>query len=311
MSHLVELYKEELILRGKRENTLESISNSINTFEKYLQTKDIELNDTTINNITVQDAFNYRKYLLDKGYKRSSVNTKIANIKSYFGFLTRHEIISKNPFTGFEAMEENDKTIKDILTKEEDIKIIESIRIKLQGERNFEYASKRNKAIIAVLASTGVRIENLLSVTMDRLIKINEGYRIDYTKAETKGKVDTTIYIVGKNKELLEDYLKVRKDKSGLNLLFNSAGGNKKISRSDMITIINKRVEYLGIQKHIVSHSFRAYTANALLSNGVDPILIRKMLGWANDKQDMLTSVYYRSEAQEKQIIEYSQILWK
>lgn len=310
MSYL-DLYKEELSLKGKRVNTIESINNSIDTFSKYLQTKDIELNDTTINNITVQDAFNYRKYLLGKGYKKSTVNTKIANIKSYFGFLAKHEIISKNPFTGFEAMEENDKTIKDILTKEEVIKLIESFDIKLAGERNFEYASKRNKAIIAVLASTGVRIENLLSVTMDRLIKIEEGYKINYTKAETKGKVDTTIYIVGRNAELLEDYLKVRKDKSGLNLLFNSAGGNKKISRSDMITIINKRVKYIGVTKHITSHSFRAYTANALLSNGVDPILIRKMLGWSNNKQDMLTSVYYRSEAQEKQIIEYSQILWK
>lgn len=310
MSYL-ELYKEELNLRGKRENTIESIGHSLKTFSKYLQTKDIELNDTTINNITVQDAFSYRKYLLGKGYKKSTVNTKIANIKSYFGFLTKHQIISKNPFTGFEALNEDDRTIKDILTKEEVIKLIESFGIKLQGERNFEYASKRNKAIIAVLASTGIRIENLLSVTMDRLIKIEEGYKIEYTKEETKGKVNTTIYIVGKNKELLEDYLKVRKDKSGLNLLFNSAGGNKKISRSDMITIINKRVEYLGIQKHITSHSFRAYTANALLSNGVEPVIIRKMLGWANDKQDMLTSVYYRSEAQEKQIIEYSQILWK
>ena len=309
MSYL-DLYKEELSLKGKRVNTIESINTSVKTFSEYLQTKDIELNDTTINNITVQDAFNYRKYLLYKGYKKSTVNTKIANIKSYFGFLTKHQIISKNPFTGFEAMEENDKTIKDILTKEEVIKLIESFGIKLQGERNFEYASKRNKAIIAVLASTGIRIENLLSVTMDRLIKIEEGYKIEYTKAETKGKVDTTIYIVGRNKELLEDYLKVRKDKSGLNLLFNSVNG-KKISRSDMLGIIDKRVKYLGIQKHIVSHSFRAYTANALLSNGVDPILIRKMLGWANDKQDMLTSVYYRSEAQEKQIIEYSQILWK
>ena len=309
MSYL-DLYKEELSLKGKRMNTIESINNSIDTFSKYLQTKDIELNDTTINNITVQDAFNYRKYLLYKGYKKSTVNTKIANIKSYFGFLTKHQIISKNPFTGFEAMEENDKTIKDILTKEEVIKLIESFGIKLQGERNFEYASKRNKAIIAVLASTGVRIENLLNVTMDRLIKIEEGYKIEYTKAETKGKVNTTIYIVGKNKELLEDYLKVRKDKAGLNLLFNSVNG-KKISRSDMITIINKRVKYIGVTKHITSHSFRAYTANALLSNGIDPIIIRKMLGWANDKQDMLTSVYYRSEAQEKQIIEYSQILWK
>ena len=306
----LDLYKEELNLKGKRMNTIESINTSVKTFEKYLQTKDIELNDATINNITVQDAFNYRKYLLDKGYKKSTVNTKIANTKSYFGFLTKHQIISKNPFTGFEAMEENDKTIKDILTKEEVIKLIESFGIKLQGERNFEYASKRNKAIISVLASTGVRIENLLSVTMDRLIKIDEGYRIEYTKAETKGKVDTTIYIVGRNKELLEDYLKVRKDKAGLNLLFNSVNG-KKISRSDMITIINKRVKYLGIQKHITSHSFRAYTANALLSNGIEPVIIRKMLGWANDKQDMLISVYYRSEAQEKQIIEYSQILWK
>ena len=310
MSYL-ELYTEELELRGKRENTIESIGHSLKTFSKYLQTKDIELNDTTINNITVQDAFNYRKYLLYKGYKKSTVNTKIANTKSYFGFLAKHEIISKNPFTGFEAMEENDKTIKDILTKEEVIKLIESFDIKLAGERNFEYISKRNKAIIAVLASTGVRIENLLNVTMDRLVKIEEGYKIDYTKAETKGKVDTTIYIVGRNKELLEEYLKVRKDKSGLNLLFNSAGGNKKISRSDMITIINKRVKYLGIQKHIVSHSYRAYTANALLSNGVDSIIIHKMLGWSNSKQDMLSSVYYRSEAQEKQIIEYSQILWK
>ena len=310
MSYL-DLYTEELELKGKRVNTIESINNSIDTFSKYLQTKDIELNDATINNITVQDAFNYRKYLLDKGYKKSSVNTKIANIKSYFGFLTKHQIISKNPFTGFEAMEENDKTIKDILTKEEVIKLIESFDIKLAGERNFEYISKRNKAIISILASTGIRIENLLNITVDRLIKIEEGYKIEYTKAETKGKVNTTIYIVGRNAELLEDYLKVRKDKAGLNLLFNSAGANKKISRSDMITIINKRVKYLGIQKHIVSHSFRAYAANALLSNGVDPILIRKMLGWANDKQDMLTSVYYRSEPQEKQIIEYSQILWK
>ena len=309
MSYL-DLYTEELELKGKRVNTIESINTSVKTFSEYLQTKDIELNDTTINNITVQDAFNYRKYLLYKGYKKSTVNTKIANIKSYFGFLTKHEIISKNPFTGFEAMEENDKTIKDILTKEEVIKLIESFDIKLAGERNFEYISKRNKAIIAVLASTGVRIENLLNVTMDRLIKIAEGYKIEYTKAETKGKVDTTIYIVGRNAELLEDYLKVRKDKSGLNLLFNSVNG-KKISRSDMITIINKRVEYLGIQKHITSHSFRAYTANALLSNGIEPVIIRKMLGWASDKQDMLSSVYYRSEPQEKQFIEYSQILWK
>ena len=310
MSYL-DLYKEELSLKGKRMNTIESIDNSMNTFEKYLQTKDIELNDTTINNITVQDAFNYRKYLLDKGYKKSTVNTKIANTKSYFGFLTKHQIISKNPFAGFEAMEENDKTIKDILTKEEVIKLIESFGIKLQGERNFEYASKRNKAIISILASTGIRIENLLNITMDRLIKIEEGYKIEYTKAETKGKVDTTIYIVGKNKELLEDYLKVRKDKAGLNLLFNSAGGNKKISRSDMITIINKRVEYLGIQKHIVSHSFRAFCANMLLSNGVDSILIKKYMGWREKSNDMLSNIYYRSEAQEKQFIEYSQILWK
>ena len=309
MSYL-DLYKEELSLRGKRENTIESIDHSLKTFEKYLQTKDIELNDVAINYITVQDVFNYRKYLLDKGYKRSSVNTKIANTKSYFGFLTKHQIISKNPFAGFEAMEENDKTIKDILTKEEVIKLIESFDIKLAGERNFEYISKRNKAIIAVLASTGIRIENLLNITVDRLIKIEEGYKIEYTKAETKGKVDTTIYIVGRNKELLEEYLKVRKDKAGLNLLFNSVNG-KKISRSDMITIINKRVEYLGIQKHIVSHSFRAFCANMLLSNGIESILIKKMLGWREKSNDMLSNIYYRSEAQEKQIIEYSQILWK
>ena len=96
-----------------------------------------------------------------------------------------------------------------------------------------------------------------------------------------------------------------------MNLLFNSAGGNKKISRSDMITIINKRVEYLGIQKHIVSHSFRAFCANMLLSAGVDNLLIKKYMGWRIKDNDMLGNIYYRSEVQEKQFIEYSQILWK
>ena len=65
MSYL-DLYKEELSLKGKRVNTIESINNSIDTFSKYLQTKDIELNDVTVNNITVQDAFNYKKYILYK-----------------------------------------------------------------------------------------------------------------------------------------------------------------------------------------------------------------------------------------------------
>ena len=115
---------------------------------------------------------------------------------------------------------------------------------------------------------------------------------------------------MGRNAELLEDYLKVRKDKSGLNLLFNSVNG-KKISRSDMITIINKRVKYLGIQKHIVSHSFRAFCANMLLSEGIDNLLIKKYMGWRIKDNDMLGNIYYRSEAQEKQFIEYSQILWK
>ena len=48
-----------------------------------------------------------------------------------------------------------------------------------------------------------------------------------------------------------------------------------------------------------------------LLSNGIESILIKKMLGWREKSNDMLPSVYYRSEAQEKQIIEYSHILWK
>ena len=49
----LELYTEELDLRGKRTNTIESVNNSLNTFSEYLQTKDIELNNATINNITV------------------------------------------------------------------------------------------------------------------------------------------------------------------------------------------------------------------------------------------------------------------
>ena len=78
-----------------------------------------------------------------------------------------------------------------------------------------------------------------------------------------------------------------------------------------MLGIIDKRIKYLGIKKHIVSHSFRAFCANMLLSEGVDNLLIKKYMGWRIKDNDMLGNIYYRSEIQEKQFIEYSQILWK
>ena len=56
---------------------------------------------------------------------------------------------------------------------------------------------------------------------------------------------------------------------------------------------------------------FKAWIKKEILNNGVDNLLIKKYMGWRIKDNDMLGNIYYRSEAQEKQFIEYSQILWK
>lgn len=305
----LELYLKECSIRKKSKNTIENINQAVKSLINYFNSIGVSPTEERIKTITIEETFGYRDYLIAKGYKNGTINNRINSLKGFYSFMSKYGIIKDNPFKGFSNLIEDDKTVKDVLTKEEVLKVIKAFDTKLTGERSFEYKSKRNKAIISILASTGIRVNNLLSVTIDRLIPIEGGYKIEFKAIETKGRVPVTIYIVGKNKELMEDWLKVRKDKTGLNLLFNTVNG-KKISISDINSIVEARVNMCNISKHITIHSLRAFTANNMLANGVNINDVKKLLGWKIDSSEVMYNTYYRDDMQEKKYIEYSQLLY-
>lgn len=305
----LELYLKECSIRKKSKNTIENINQAVKSLGNYFNSIGVSATEERIKAITIEETFGYRDYLINKGYKNGTINNRINSLKGFYSFMTTFGFIKDNPFKGFSNLIEDDKTIKDVLTKDEVLKVIKAFDTKLTGERSFEYKSKRNKAIISILASTGIRVNNLLSVTIDRLIPIENGYKIEFKAAEIKNHMQVIIYITGINKTLMDEWLKIRKDKSGLNLLFNTVNG-KKISISDMLTIIDKRVKYLGIPKHICTHSFRAYCANSLLNAGYEENLIKKYMGWKVESNNVMFNNYYRNEMQEQQFIKMSQLLY-
>jgi integrase/recombinase XerD len=306
--NLIELYLQELKLKGKDEDTQKNIKVAYKKFINWNLNNGANIEENEIiKTATIEQAFSYRNYLLSE-FKTSTVNLNISCLKAFFGFLNKHGIISRNIWAGFDKLTEKDKTQKDTPLIKEVKDLINSFDTKLPKQRNYEYTSTRDKAIVSILATTGIRIENILSVTMDKLIEVEGVYKIHYEAEETKGRVPVDLFLTGKTKEFVDKWLMIRKTKQKSNLLFTTVNGGK-IYQSDINNSIKERCKQIGIEKNLVPHSFRYFCNNILLSERVEKNDIKIMLGWSLDKSEMLYNNYYVGSMQEKKFIGYSQML--
>ena len=305
----IEYYLEDLQLKEKDKDTIRNNLNGYNKFINWykINVKSLE-EDEIIKVATIENAFSYRRFLLEN-FKTSTVNLNIAVIKSFYTFLNKHNLLENNIFSGFgELNSKKDKRKKEVPTASEICELVKSFDVKLPLQRFHEYTSTRDKAILSILATTGIRIDNLLNVTMDRLFIVNEGYKIHFNEEETKGRVEVNLFITGITKELLDKWLSIRKNKQGNNTIFTSINGGK-VGKKEYNECLKQRCKIAGIDKHLTAHCFRYACNNILLSNKIDVNDIKIMLGWKINKTEMLFHAYYDNLSQEKKFIEYSKML--
>ena len=133
--------------------------------------------------------------------------------------------------------------------------------------------SLRNKAIISLLYSSGIRVSELVSLNRDSIQ--NRCFTV-----VGKGKKSRLCFIDRRTESLLDEYLNSRQD--GSNALFISREYKERLSVSCVQFIIRYERKKIGIDKPITPHSFRHSFATNYIRNDGDIRPLSKMLGHAN-----------------------------
>lgn len=138
----------------------------------------------------------------------------------------------------------------------------------------------RDKAILEVLFSTGLRISELCS--LNRYIDLKRG------EITVRGKGDKlrVVFLSESAKKAIENYLKKRNDAEEALFISLTKGKNSKIIGRIIPRTIQRLVDYYsrkaGIPKHVHPHTLRHLYATDLLINGADLRSVQELLGHAN-----------------------------
>ncbi len=150
----------------------------------------------------------------------------------------------------------------------------------LSAPKGAELSALRDKAILELFFSTGLRLSELASLNRD----------LDLTKDEFsirgKGEKVRVVFLSEEAKISIKSYLKLRKDMD--DAMFVQFGKNKNAKGEMRLTprsierLVKKYAILAGISKKVTPHTLRHSYATDLLQNGADIRSVQMMLGHAN-----------------------------
>lgn len=156
------------------------------------------------------------------------------------------------------------------------------IKTSLDGDKNpnKKLLALRDKAILEMLFSTGLRISELVSLKRNEFNLEQNDFSI-----RGKGRKIRVVFLSNQARYWIKEYLDRRTDAElGLFVRHDRAGKNNELSLSprSVERLVEKYRKIAGITKHITPHSLRHSFATDLLSNQADLRSVQEMLGHAS-----------------------------
>jgi integrase/recombinase XerD len=270
--------------RGLSQNTIASYLNDIKKYMSYLNSIGIESVEFAGKN----ELEGYiHKLSTDKISKRTQSRT-ISSLKCFYGFLESERRIESNPCDILETPK-LPRYLPDVLSVEEVLKVINTVDLSSEE-------GERNKAIIEMLYSCGLRVSELCN------LKISDLYLKDgFIRVMGKGSKQRLIPIGEPAIKAITTYIQIRRTKPikyGYDdiLFLNRRGGQ--LTRNMIFIIIKKLAQNAGITKSISPHTFRHSFATHLVENGADLRVVQQMLG---HESILTTEIYTHIDSQKWQ----------
>ena len=203
---------------------------------------------------------------------KSSIQRKISAVKSFYRFLNEEGIV-ENRIYDLIAAPKKEKKLPSHLNKGQVLEILESVD-------DGTFTGSRDRAILELLYSTGVRLNELLSITIGDINFNRKTIRI-----RGKGSKDRIVPVGSTALDTITAYMRERKKRLQiLNaaeepvVIFITAKGKALYAMAVQRMVRKQLSEFAGIYKlnpHIFRHSF----ATHMLDNGADIRAVKDLLG--------------------------------
>ena len=251
--------------RNVSTHTMDAYKRDINQYLMYLDDLDIK-NLSDVKSTHIRD---YIRVLSDGGMAPASISRIISSIRTYYRFLSSENILDENPVLLINNPK-LPKKLPDVLSEKEISLIINAIRESSQFYQ-------RDKAIIELLYSCGIRVTELCNLEMSNLF-IDQ----DLIRVMGKGNKERLLPLGVRSKKYLDDYIKHSRNshikKSGSSFVFVSRNGNQ-LTRAMINIILNKWTQVSGLKKSVSPHKLRHSFATHLLEGGADLRFVQALLG--------------------------------
>jgi len=251
--------------RNVSTHTMDAYKRDINQYLMYLGDLDIK-NLSDVKSTHIRD---YIRILSDGGMAPASISRIISSIRTYYRFLSSENILDENPVLLINNPK-LPKKLPDVLSEKEISLIINAIQESSQFYQ-------RDKAIIELLYSCGIRVTELCNLEMSNLF-IDE----DLIRVMGKGNKERLLPLGVRSKKYLDDYIKHSRNshikKSGSSFVFVSRNGNQ-LTRAMINIILNKWTQVSGLKKSVSPHKLRHSFATHLLEGGADLRFVQALLG--------------------------------
>lgn len=254
--------------RKLSQNTFESYQNELKNLYVFCQKPIAKISNSDLN-----------RYLKEATkFNPRSIAHFITVIRCFYTFLLAENIISKNPTENIKSPKLPQK-LPLFLSEEEVNQLLDIALI-----TPFDY---RNKAMFELIYATGIRVSELVNLTLTNIDLDN-----DYIRIVGKGNKERIIPVGDIAIKHLEIYLNQYRfellHRSTSNYLFIN-NHQKNISRQGFYKIVKSECLKKGIKKNISPHILRHSFATHLLAHGADLRVIQELLG----HEDITTTQIY------------------
>ncbi|MCH8012272.1 MAG: site-specific tyrosine recombinase XerD [Candidatus Marinimicrobia bacterium] len=269
-TYLPEYLMSLRIERNLSPHTLEAYKHDISRYLKFISDFNMV---STLDDIKPMHVRAFIRMLADLHLQSSSIRRNFSVIRSYHTFILDEKYSTIDPSEQLEAPKLPQK-LPTVLTVNEIEKMLAVIDTSTS-------TGIRDKAMIELLYSSGLRVSELVNLRLVNLLA-NQGV----IKVLGKGMKERLVPMGGKAAYCLEKYINdsrhklVKKGKRTEFLFLNVRGG--KITRKGVWPLVKAYATKAGIEKNVSPHTLRHSFATHLLEGGANLRAVQEMLGHAD-----------------------------
>jgi integrase/recombinase XerD len=273
VDELIENFLQDCKTRGMSPRSLPGYRSALKMFALYLSSKDVN-----ILNVDRDVLRGFIEHSRERGLSQRTIELIFSVLSSFYEYLVYEKRLSSNPILAVRKRylkrykENTDGHERQLIS-------VEAMAGLINSEMDI-----RNKAIITLLAKTGIRRNELISLDVSDLDFIENRIRLKPTAKRT----NRTVFIDDEAAFILRRWLRVREglNRKHLPALFLSTWDNR-ISRNDVYLVVTKAAERMGLhnaesermEDHFSPHCCRHWFCTHLFRAGMRREYIMELRG--------------------------------